>query len=595
MLNHRKNTIVLVILSSLFIACSESKTKTTQELDNRISPEYQGPSEPTYCQSPISYSSSVTITGSAKFVVRKAITSGINAGLGSADTANPKPIRFAEVRVLNSSDTVVQCAETDTNGDFSLTLPKGSDSFTIHVMARAENSKLKVSVLNSPETNTIYSLTKSVTASSNQSVSLTAQATGDILGGAFNIYDQILNVNDYIRQEVSASFVANKVQAYWKAGFNPGDYVGSGPVSFYYPGFDRLFILGGVNGDTDHTDTDHFDNSIIVHEYGHFLEDNYSVSNSPGGAHYGNSQIDARLAWSEGFANFLNAAVRTYVSASATDANYVDTVGNNSGSTHLGIYVDVESYEGCIICDRPNENGEGIFREFAITRYLYDAVDNTPDETDLQGTWNANTNTPSLSDGNGREGDAYQVSVAGTQDLGSGSQSFQVGEYVYYNGSAWVLDADGSGGTKFDNISNMFGEIWSSLKSGTGFKSSKTNFRDIGLLNFVEHTAGGANWTNLRTRHGMVDDTSNNRELRREYAYLIDTVANGASSCSGQNFTIVPKSESKDYSESNLYRNNDFFYVQHAGGNLTITVNYTTASGTEANLDVYIYDDEGPF
>ena len=576
------------------MGCSESKSPTA-EVQERISPEFQGPSEPEYCDDVTSYSSSVTISGTAKFVVRKAITSGVNAGLGSPDTSNPLPIKYAEVRVLNDGGSVVQCAETDVNGAYSLELPEGSGSFTLHIMARAENAKLNVSVLNSPETNTIYSLSTTVSASSNQTVNLTAEATGDILGGAFNIYDQILNVNEYIRSEVSASFVASKVQAYWKPGFNPGDYVQSGPVSFYYPGFDRLFILGGVNGDTDHTDTDHFDNSIIVHEYGHFLEDNYSVSNSPGGAHYGNSQIDARLAWSEGFANFLNAAVRTYISGSANDANYVDTIGNNSGSTRLGIYVDVESYEGCIICDRPEENGEGHFREFAITRYLYDAIDNTPDETDVLGSWNASSNTPTLADGTGREGDAYSVSVGGSIDLGSGSQTFSAGEFVYYNGSAWVRDATGSTGAKFDNISGMFSEIWSSLNSGTGFKSSSTSYRDVGLLNLIEHAAGGTDWTKIRTRHGMIDDTSNNRELRREYAYLIDTVANGASSCSGQNFTITPKTESKDYTESNLFRNNDFFYVQHAGGSLSITVSYTTASGTEANLDVYVYDNKGPF
>ncbi len=442
------------------------------------------------------------------------------------------------------------------------------------------------------ETNTVYSVVKSVTASANQSVTITAQATGEILGGAFNIYDQILNVNDYIRSEVSASFVANKVSAYWKPGFNPGDYVNSGPISFYYPGLDRLFILGGVSGDIDNTDTDHFDNSVIVHEYGHFLEDNFATSNSPGGAHFGNGQIDARLAWSEGFANFLNAAVRTNVSGSASDANYVDTIGNVSGSTRVSIYVDIESYESCVICDRPDENGEGIFREFAITRYLYDAVDNTPTETDTLGSWNAASNSPTLADGTGREGDTYTVSTGGTEDLGSGNITFVGGDTVYYDGSNWLKN---NAAAQFDNISGMFSEIWTSLSSGTGFKSSNTSFRDAGLLNYVEHDAGGTDWTQIRTFHGMPDYTTTSSELRKEYAYLIDTIANGANNCTNQNFTITPKSESKAYSESNLYRNNDFFYIKHSGGNLTVTVKYTTASGTEANLDVYIYNEDGPF
>jgi hypothetical protein len=584
---------ILLLLSIITIGCTESK-RPAQETDTRVSPEFQGPAEPEYCSTTSTFSSSVTISGTAQFIVRNPFLTG-SGGLGAADTNNPKPIRHAEIRVLNSAGNYVQCSETSATGTFSFQLPRGSDQFSVQVMARADNSKVKASVLDSPETNSVYALSMNIVPDSNRSIELTAQATGDILAGAFNILDQILDTNEYIRSEVSSSFVANKVQAYWKAGFNPGDYVNAGPVSFYYPGFDRLFILGGVNGDVNTTDTDHFDNSIIVHEYGHFLEDNFAVSNSPGGPHFGNSQIDARLAWSEGFANFLNAAVRTYISNSASDANYIDTIGNVDGSTRLGIYVDVESYEGCIICDRPDENGESIFREFAITRYLYDAIDDTPNEVDVLGSWNALSNTPSLSDGTGREGDTYFVLVGGSRDLGSGSQTFSNGDYVYYNGTAWVRDADGSVGANFDNISGMFGEIWNALNSTSGFRSSNTSFRDVGLLNLIEENAGGTDWTKIRTFHGMVDDTSNLRELRREYAYYIDTISNGATSCSGQNFTIQPLSESKSYGESNLYRNNDFFYYQHSGGNLSITVNYTTASGTEANLDLYIYDDEVPF
>jgi len=57
----------------------------------------------------------------------------------------------------------------------------------------------------------------------------------------------------------------------------------------------------------------------------------------------------------------------------------------------------------------------------------------------LEGNWNANTNTPSLADGVGNLGEFYIVSVAGTQDLGSGSQTFEVGDWVLYNSSnEWV-------------------------------------------------------------------------------------------------------------------------------------------------------------
>jgi hypothetical protein len=53
------------------------------------------------------------------------------------------------------------------------------------------------------------------------------------------------------------------------------------------------------------------------------------------------------------------------------------------------------------------------------------------------GAWNALTNTPTLIDGTGTIKDQYIVNVAGTQDLGSGPQSFSLGDYVIYNGAEW--------------------------------------------------------------------------------------------------------------------------------------------------------------
>ena len=53
------------------------------------------------------------------------------------------------------------------------------------------------------------------------------------------------------------------------------------------------------------------------------------------------------------------------------------------------------------------------------------------------GTWDANTNTPTLSDGTGVENTWYRVNVAGTQDLGSGSIDYNVGDKIVHNGSIY--------------------------------------------------------------------------------------------------------------------------------------------------------------
>ena len=56
---------------------------------------------------------------------------------------------------------------------------------------------------------------------------------------------------------------------------------------------------------------------------------------------------------------------------------------------------------------------------------------------EYKGQWNAETNTPTLADGTGIKGDFYIVSVAGTQNLGSGNIQFFVNDRVIYDGSVW--------------------------------------------------------------------------------------------------------------------------------------------------------------
>ncbi len=63
-----------------------------------------------------------------------------------------------------------------------------------------------------------------------------------------------------------------------------------------------------------------------------------------------------------------------------------------------------------------------------------------------KGAWNASTNTPTLADGSGTAGDYYDVTVAGSSDLGSGSITFTVGDVVKYDGTTWF---------KIDSVTNI--------------------------------------------------------------------------------------------------------------------------------------------
>lgn len=73
----------------------------------------------------------------------------------------------------------------------------------------------------------------------------------------------------------------------------------------------------------------------------------------------------------------------------------------------------------------------------------------------FQGVWDANTNTPTLADGTGTTNFYYIVSVAGTQNLGSGAQTFAIGDLVIHNGTAWKkVSTAGIGVTSFNSRLN---------------------------------------------------------------------------------------------------------------------------------------------
>lgn len=106
------------------------------------------------------------------------------------------------------------------------------------------------------------------------------------------------------------------------------------------------------------SDTDDFDDSVILHEFGHYLQAVFSHNSSPGGAHYGCSaspaqNLDYRLAFGEGWGNSFAQMVQG-------NSTYVDT------SPAGGFSFDVET--PCL-----SVNGPG--SEEAIGAVFWDLFD----------------------------------------------------------------------------------------------------------------------------------------------------------------------------------------------------------------------------
>ena len=98
---------------------------------------------------------------------------------------------------------------------------------------------------------------------------------------------------------------------------------------------------------------------------------------------------------------------------------------------------------------------------------------------EYKGTWNASTNTPTLADGTGDNGDVYLVNVAGSQDLGSGTISFAVGDWVVYNGTIWQKSLNSNA------VASVFGR--------TGTITAQEGDYNIDQLGDVAITSAAAN------------------------------------------------------------------------------------------------------
>ncbi len=442
----------------------------------------------------------------------------------------PHAIRFAEVSVLDSNQTIVQCAETDASGNFSFTLPQGNSTYTISVSPRANNANLQAYVLQDPSSNQTYSVSTHISANQpSTNVKIIAPASGTLEGGAFNILDQLARANIFLRNYTSTAqgcggtlfpdctpfSVGPMVYVYWKKGFNPGVYEGMDPssgISYYLPGRSQLYIMGGINGDVNYSDTDHFDNSVIIHEYGHFMEDHYGKSDSPGGSHDGYSQLDPRLAWSEGWADFFQASV-------TGDPIYRDTYGNPDGSAGLFFNEDIENLSA-LSADKPGAtpSGEGNYHEFSITRLLWDAIDPHP-------VTGAGANPPD------------------------------------------------------ENVQGPFAEIWA-IFGGTssGFRSLDLHFRSIGFFHLLQNSKSNhTDWSSLRAMEFQDGD-------RKNYGAVLSTGGCFTSSIVTMNPVTTTDVE--------YFRNDRFYSYYHPGGNLDLVLNYTTATGALADLDLLIYPEK---
>ena len=119
---------------------------------------------------------------------------------------------------------------------------------------------------------------------------------------------------------------------------------------------------------------------------------------------------------------------------------------------------------------------------------------------EYKGEWNANTNSPDIYPSyTGNSGDQYRVATGGTQNLGNGSVTFEVGDFVFYNGSTW---------DKIDNTESV-----TSVNGATGAVVLDTDDINEGSTNLYDKTVSLSNGTGISTSGTYPNFTITNSDL----------------------------------------------------------------------------------
>ena len=285
-----------------------------------------------------------------------------------------------------SSDTVgvtvhalLASTVSDDNGDYAALVPSQSD---VSVRVRAELKKnsgpswdveVRDNTLNTDAalgSRPLYVLDGSVFPTGNTDVfrNLTATTgwggasyTGVRAAAPFAVLDAIYSTMSVIlTEDPLANFPA--LDVFWSVNNSsaqgtgtPDEDIASGEIGTSFYSGNRLFLLGKENDDTEE-----FDDHVVVHEWGHYFEDNFSRSDSIGGAHGLGQSLDMRLAFGEGFATAMSGI-------GLNDPIYCDTSGaEQSGGFRINIETGVPGVEGW-------------YNEVSVLNLIYDLWDTDND------------------------------------------------------------------------------------------------------------------------------------------------------------------------------------------------------------------------
>jgi hypothetical protein len=178
-----------------------------------------------------------------------------------------------------------------------------------------------------------------------------------------------------------------------------------------------------------------------------------------------------------------------------------------------------------------------------------------------EGTWNASTNTPTITSSVGSKGDYYIVSTAGSTNI-NGITSWNIGDWIIFNGSTW---------DKVDNTDAV-----SSVNGYTGAVSLVTSdVPESGSLYFTNARAIGSTLTGYTSGSGVVAATDTILQAIQKLNGNVSGLVTGVSSVFGR--TGAVSATSGDYNTSQVTENTNLYYTE-----ARVSANTDVAANTAA-------------
>lgn len=293
-----------------------------------------------------------TVTGQCLYVDREFDSSGFTG-------AEPfRPVRGADVEVwhANKLDGI---GVTNDSGAFTIFISdnKSRDIYVRCLARRQSTFGVPIEVRYSSTASSIWALTSDTIYGHppDQDVDIGALVAIPEAGGEpFNLFDTATVGVEYLDYLRGGAVTSPLLLVVWNS---------SNPTLSAWNG---AWINQARNAG--------YDDTVLLHEMGHYITYNYSDNDSPGGSHrLSDCQQDLRLAFDEGHASQFGLSARRY-SGLSDSSTYVRTTGQ-AGPGNLQFYFDIET-QLPFVC-------AGASSETAVYAALWDIGDgpSSPDGT----------------------------------------------------------------------------------------------------------------------------------------------------------------------------------------------------------------------